>query len=157
MTSVDLAAPGVNILSTTINDTYSYFNGTSMATPAVSGVVALVRDLRPEWSYQQVIDHVLNTVDPISAMQGMSTTGGRLNALQAIRFAADPAPEIVVTWDGGYVSDGEGVVDSEARRRDIQLLTTSSSTMSGRFPSRCRNRFRAVRVHVGVGLWANAA
>ena len=40
--SVHLAAPGVNIQSTTRNNTYSYFSGTSMATPHVSGAAALV-------------------------------------------------------------------------------------------------------------------
>jgi len=83
-TSVDLGAPGVGILSTTRNDTYSVFNGTSMATPHVAGVVALLADLRPEWTHQQVISHVLSSVDPIDAMQGITLTGGRLNAESAL-------------------------------------------------------------------------
>ncbi len=83
-TSVDLAAPGVSILSTTRNNTYSTFSGTSMATPHVAGVIALVRSLHPDWTYQQVINQVLSTVDPIGSLQGKVATGGRLNAAAAV-------------------------------------------------------------------------
>lgn len=99
--SVDLAAPGVNIYSTTRNNTYSAFNGTSMATPHVSGVVALVRDLYPEWSYAQVISHLYASVDPIASMQDITTTGGRLNA----HLAVQPPPVNDLNWtEGGVVA-----------------------------------------------------
>ena len=53
LTSVDIAAPGVDILSTTINGTYGLSSGTSMATPHVAGALSLVRDLDPTQSYQR--------------------------------------------------------------------------------------------------------
>lgn len=83
-TTVDLGAPGVGILSTTRNDTYSVFNGTSMATPHVTGTVALLADLQPTWTSQQIISHLLATVDPIDVLQGNSVTGGRLNVEAAL-------------------------------------------------------------------------
>ena len=58
-TTVDLAAPGVDILSTKPNSAYQTSSGTSMAAPHVAGVVALVRGLHPDWTYRQVIDQVL--------------------------------------------------------------------------------------------------
>lgn len=83
-TSVDLGAPGSSILSTVRNGGYSSFSGTSMATPHVSGAAALVlsecalntADLRA---------NLLNNVDLISSMSGITVTGGRLNVDKAIR------------------------------------------------------------------------
>ena len=48
--TVDLFAPGVKIYSTTPNNNYAPFNGTSMATPAAAGVAALVWSYYPELS-----------------------------------------------------------------------------------------------------------
>jgi subtilisin family serine protease/subtilisin-like proprotein convertase family protein len=82
--SVHLAAPGANILSTTPGGTYSYYSGTSMAAPHVTGVMALLWDLHPQWHYQQVISQVLQTVTPLPALRGRTLTGGRVNAGQAL-------------------------------------------------------------------------
>ena len=52
--SVDLFAPGVKIWSTTPLNTYEYLQGTSMASPAVAGVAAMIRSYYPELSAKQV-------------------------------------------------------------------------------------------------------
>jgi VCBS repeat-containing protein len=102
-TSVDLGAPGVNILSTTPGNTYDTFSGTSMATPHVVGVVALVRELHPEWTYGQVVNQILSTVDPVAALAGTTASGGRLNAAAAV---GAPAPDtrgprvVTASWYG---------------------------------------------------------
>ena len=101
--SVDLGAPGVNILSTTPGNTYDTFSGTSMATPHVAGVVALVRDLHPEWTYGQVVTQILSTVDPIVALAGTTVSGGRLNAAAAVGAPVPDSrgPRVVSTsWYG---------------------------------------------------------
>ncbi|HUE72289.1 MAG TPA: Calx-beta domain-containing protein [Pirellulaceae bacterium] len=89
-TSVDLGAPGVDIYSTMPGNTYGYLSGTSMASPHVSGVAALIRDLNPGWTAQQVKDQLLTTVDQISALSGISVTGGRLNAAAAVTGTPPP-------------------------------------------------------------------
>ncbi len=82
--SVDIAAPGVDILSTTPWGRYGLRSGTSMATPHVAGVLAMVWALRPEWSYRQVIDWVLQTADRLPSLNG-KVASGRLDAAAAYR------------------------------------------------------------------------
>src|SRR2546426_2054430 len=89
-TSVHLGAPGVDILSTTRNNTYSYFSGTSMATPHVSGAALLVLS-KCALDTASLKTLLLNNVDPIPSLSGMTVTGGRLNVNKAIRACAAPA------------------------------------------------------------------
>ncbi len=110
-TTVDLAAPGVSILSTVPNNGYGLNSGTSMASPHVAGVIGLVRDLHPDWAYGQVIHQVLQSVDPISSMEGITVTGGRLNAAAAVGVVIEPAPEIQVLLGSENLVAGTSVVD----------------------------------------------
>src|SRR3989442_1360889 len=89
-TSVHLAAPGVDSLSTTRNNTYSYFSGTSMATPHVSGAALLVLS-KCALDTASLKTLLLNNVDPIPSLSGMTVTGGRLNVNKAIRACGAPA------------------------------------------------------------------
>jgi subtilisin family serine protease len=88
--TVDLGAPGVSILSTTPNGSYSTFNGTSMAAPHVAGVAALVLSQNPTLTYSEVISQILNNVDPLTSLNGITATGGRLNAFQALGDGTPP-------------------------------------------------------------------
>ena len=93
-TTVHLGAPGVAILSTTPNNSYAAFNGTSMATPHVSGAAALLLSAC-SLTTAGLKAAILNAVDPIPSMAGMTTTGGRLNVNNAIRACA-PSPTVSV-------------------------------------------------------------
>ncbi|MGD9691664.1 MAG: S8 family peptidase [Phycisphaerales bacterium] len=86
-TSVDLAAPGVLIAScySTNNTSYVYLDGTSMATPHVTGVAALVWTRYPAWTYSQVRSRILSSVMPLSSLSGKCATGGLLNANGAVQ------------------------------------------------------------------------
>jgi subtilisin family serine protease len=81
--TVALAAPGVNILST-VPGGYAYESGTSMATPYVSGVVALVASLYPSDSAAQLVQQVESTTKPLPALAGKTATGGIVNAARAV-------------------------------------------------------------------------
>ncbi len=83
-TTVDLAAPGKDILSTTPSNGYTKLQGTSMATPHVAGVAGLVFSQFPGWTHVQVKERLLSTVDVSSGLQGKLVTGGRLNAQRAL-------------------------------------------------------------------------
>jgi len=89
--SVDLGAPGVGILSTTPNNTYSLFDGTSMATPHVTGSAALLMAMDPTLTVNEVKWRILNGVDPTGLPVG---TGGRLNINNTMLL---PPPVVTMT------------------------------------------------------------
>ncbi|MGC9018643.1 MAG: S8 family serine peptidase [Candidatus Bipolaricaulaceae bacterium] len=62
---VDIAAPGVDILSTVPGADYEFYSGTSMASPFVAGAAALVWGKWPTLTRQQVIDLLITTGDPV--------------------------------------------------------------------------------------------
>lgn len=83
-TTVDLAAPGKEILSTTPNNGYSSFSGTSMATPHVSGVAALTLARFGSLTVTQLKQRLMNSVDVRPSLQGKMVTGGSINAFKAV-------------------------------------------------------------------------
>jgi subtilisin family serine protease/subtilisin-like proprotein convertase family protein len=86
--SVDLYAPGVGIWSTTPNNTYSSYSGTSMATPYVTGALTLLKAEHPGWNYHQLIARLQATVDKLPQFSNV-LWGGRLDVGAAL---ADPPP-----------------------------------------------------------------
>jgi thermitase len=83
-TTVDLAAPGVNIASTLPGNGYGYYSGTSMATPQVTGVAALLRSQSPTLDDAQMKSAILDSADKKSRLTGKVLTNGRLNASSAL-------------------------------------------------------------------------
>jgi subtilisin family serine protease len=81
--SVDLAAPGMRILSTWPGGGYAEGMGTSAATPHVAGAAALVWARSPGGTLA-VRDALLRGVEPLPALRGRTVTGGRLNAAGAL-------------------------------------------------------------------------
>jgi thermitase len=87
--TVDLAAPGVDILSTLPGNRYGYYSGTSMATPHVTGVAALIKSQTPTADDAQLKGQILQFVDKKSNLTNRTTSDGRLNALRALTQSAD--------------------------------------------------------------------
>jgi len=82
--SVDLGAPGVNILSTYPGGVYNFLSGSSMAAPHVAGAAALIRTLAPHIGVIELKQLILDNVDPVVSLTGITVTGGRLNAYQSL-------------------------------------------------------------------------
>jgi subtilisin family serine protease len=82
--SVAIAAPGAEILSTWLGDGYEEKSGTSMATPVVSGVAALIIAENPRISVDDLRKRILASVDPLPALKGKILSGGRINAAKAL-------------------------------------------------------------------------
>ncbi|MCA1632571.1 MAG: S8 family serine peptidase [Acidobacteria bacterium] len=85
--SVHLAAPGAEILSTWLKGEYEEHSGTSMATPVVAGVAALVLSVEPNLSVAELKQRLLDSVDKLDALQGKTVSGGRVNAARAVGAA----------------------------------------------------------------------
>lgn len=88
--AVDVSAPGVDIVSTTVNPkkrTYGYGegSGSSMAAPHVAGLAALLRSKHPDWTPQQISDVIVQTADDKGAKGRDDFYGaGRINAARAL-------------------------------------------------------------------------
>ena len=83
VSTVKLAAPGVNVVSTLRLSNYGYVSGTSMASPQVCGTAALILSL----GYQSVAgvrSMILSNVDTLPSLAGLVATGGRLNVCKAV-------------------------------------------------------------------------
>jgi serine protease len=98
-TSVDLGAPGVNIVSTYPGG-YGYNSGTSMACPHVAGIAGLVWAANPSFTYADVRSRLFSTVRPISALNNITVTGGIVNAAAAVTGNNPPPPPAVPNAPG---------------------------------------------------------
>jgi subtilisin family serine protease len=83
--SVHLAAPGAEILSTWLKGSFEEHSGTSMATPEVAGVAALVLSVDPNLSVKELRERLFKSVDKLNSLEGKIATGGRINAAKAVR------------------------------------------------------------------------
>jgi subtilisin family serine protease len=108
-TTVDLGAPGSDILSTIHTGGYASLSGTSMATPYVSGAAVLIRSNFPHLSAQDVKEILMSTVDPIPALEGLTVTGGRLNVEAALNEASSNGFIIVSENASGVIEAGGSI------------------------------------------------
>jgi len=110
-TSVDIAAPGSSILSTTPKNTYSTYSGTSMAPPYVSAVAALAWSLVPTATVAQVRDAILQGADPMASLRGKVAAGGELNAYNTLSLLLQNSAPLVgsLTVSAGSVMAGASV------------------------------------------------
>jgi subtilisin family serine protease len=89
-TTVDVAAPGKSILSSMAGNGYQYLGGTSMATPHVAGLAALLKSYNPSLTWSGIKSRILAGVDPLSSLSGLILTGGRINAYSSLTGTNPP-------------------------------------------------------------------
>jgi subtilisin family serine protease len=105
--SVDLAAPGVRILSLLPNNKTASWSGTSMATPHVAGAAALIFAVNPNAGYAEVKEAIMSSIDPIKAFEGKMMAAGRLNVAKSLGGVS--SSWFTVTPDKGTVPTGSSI------------------------------------------------
>mgnify|MGYP000197208798 CR=1 FL=1 len=98
--NVDIFSPGVDIYSTTPDDKYEHFDGTSMAAPVTAGIAAAIRGYYPELSAEQIKDAIMRSAvkvnqsvkkpgtDTMVPFSDLCRTGGVVNAKKAMKLAS---------------------------------------------------------------------
>lgn len=146
--SVDLGAPGTEIFSTWSDSDSSYntIQGTSMASPHVAGVAALMASFNTNITIAQFRAQMLDNVTPTPALAGRTASGGRVNAFRAVTLGVDGVLEINVNPASGSeiaagrfetitatVTDGLAVTNATLEGR-IFGLPTLTFRNDGVFP-----------------------
>lgn len=113
---VDLAAPGSSIWSTVMNGGYAYKSGTSMATPLVASLAALVWSRDPQedgWQVQARVKASCDNIDALNPSFAGELGSGRVNALRLVSEEARAlrlAGWVLDEPDGnGFADPGETV------------------------------------------------
>ena len=125
--SVDVAAPGSSIYSTYIGDAYALSSGTSMATPHVAGLAALIQSFHPSLDWKGIKSRILSGVDPLASLQGKVLTGGRINAYASLAMADVASYDIAVQ---STPVSGASVAVSPA---DLDGLSSGTTAFTRRF------------------------
>ena len=119
-TTIDLGAPGTAIKSTDLSNTYTYKTGTSMATPQVTGAIGLLFSAAPVSFLEQyeqnpsevallIKQYILDGVDPLEDLDGITVSGGRLNIFNSLLLLPDSENEVSghitedTTWDADTI------------------------------------------------------
>lgn len=120
----NVVAPGVEILSAKNGGGYVLMSGTSMATPFVTAVAAVVRSLHPDWSAAEIIDAIIS--NSIDLRSGLFTQGnGRVDATVIAREHFSSPSHISFGFDSLSAS-------TWIRRESIRLYNKGILTASYR-------------------------
>ncbi len=137
--TIDLGAPGDDIYTTTNGNGYTYKTGTSFSTPLVTGAIALLyaapcpnlialAKADPAAAAILVKDYILNGVDPNSSLDGITTSGGRLNVFNSLNLLMNdcgPCPSALAL-------DATDITDTQALLDWIPGINADSSTLQWR-------------------------
>jgi subtilisin family serine protease len=117
--NVDVFAPGVDIYSTTPDQSYDTYSGTSMASPVAAGVAAVLRSYFPELTAEQVKEIIMESSDKqnfkvkkpgsktLVPFSELSVSGGVVNAYKAVEMAAKTKGKKKASSNAGGAGSGK--------------------------------------------------
>jgi hypothetical protein len=116
---------------------YNYFEGTSMASPHVSGLAGLIMAAFPTASNTEVKSRILNGVDPNPGLAGITVTGGRINAFNSLMIPISPGNlaanavsgnQIDLSWTDNSSNEDEFIIE---RSSDFGGTYSQVATVAG--------------------------
>lgn len=135
--TVHVAAPGVDVWSSVPNRGYQKMSGTSMATPHVAGLVALVKSAIPDATHEQIRARIINGVDRSDYWASRVSSGGRINAFNSLETDnVPPSPvsdlnvvdtgtmSVTVEWSAVGDDDSAGSASAYHIRMSDRPITT---------------------------------
>lgn len=132
--SVDVGAPGVNIYTTSAgeysdgsDEVYDFTNGTSLATPHIAGLAALIWGYKPDLSISQVKDLILNTGDALPTLEGKTASGKRINAYNALSVSQEPIEPLSITVDKLKIDDTTPQITGSVSDDEAAIKVTVNS------------------------------
>ena len=142
-TSVDIGAPGVGVYSTLPANSYGSYSGTSMATPHVTGALALYAAANPGVTASDLQSRLLNSARATGSLVGKTSTGGRLDIGAMLVGSPTPVnhppvanPQTVTTTAGTAVSITLTGSDPDGDTLSFAIVSnTSNGTLSGAAPN----------------------
>ena len=124
-TYIDLSAPGVSILSTLPRNQYTYYNGTSMATPLVSGLATLLFAANPLYTPVEIESLLMTYADDLGEPNWDEYFGyGRVNVFKSL---FGPAPVVLGYYGSCILGDGVATA-GETFNMTISILNSGDST-----------------------------
>ncbi|MEK6321421.1 MAG: S8 family peptidase [Acidobacteriota bacterium] len=174
--SVSLAAPGVLILSTVPrsefapNGGYDRLNGTSMATPYVSGIAVLLWSHEPSLTPGQVKQRIIDTSEPLASLVSKAARSGRASAYDALtnRITPPQTPVVLgvqftkrmVTINGFGFVDGSAVIEVDGTPlptvsydRSFALANTTLTQLTADLGKKPLKRTFPVGAQVGIQIF----
>jgi subtilisin family serine protease len=151
--SVHMGAPGVGIFSTLPEYThwgdsfYGHLSGTSMASPHVAGIAALLKSKKPNRDWRSIKNLILSGGDSVESLEGVTITGKRANAYGALNCKDTPVFS-VLNFPYEYVLHEPVLlaslsIDCDEPVGPVQVSTTRGETIklhdNGRPPDMAAN------------------
>ena len=140
--TVDVAAPGVQIMTTADGGGYQYISGTSFSGPIVAGIVSLLKSIKPNASAVEIKQALIDGSDPLPSMQGKIRSGGRVNVERSLQALQTSGPVVRSVNPGpvvGQVNPSTGqpyntITIDLSKDIDPSLLSASAVTVVGSGP-----------------------
>jgi subtilisin family serine protease len=118
------------------DDAYQFLDGTSMSTPVVAGIAALIASLHNDFTADQIKETILGSVDILPSLQGKTLTGGRVNAYKALTALLPPSnlnaaveskAQVLLTWtDNSQGESGFSIEREQSGGQFAEIATVSA-------------------------------